>query len=93
VDMLLVTDVLLVHHVSLHPLLIVLPPQDVIESLLKVPAISVQVLARVISEQQQLSLMRLRRGVALEPIRIPALLLAHLAVPPQLLQTLGLHLV
>jgi len=42
------------------------------------------------AEHLHLPLVRLRHAVALEPVLVAALLLAHLAVPPQLLQALRL---
>ena len=59
VDVLLVGDVLLVNHVRLHPPLIVLPLQDVVEPLLKVFAVAGQVGASAFTEQQQLTLVSL----------------------------------
>ena len=59
VDVLLVGDVLLVHHVRLHPPLVVLPLQDVIEPFLKVFAIAGQVGPLAFTEEQQLTLMGL----------------------------------
>ena len=58
-DVLLVRDVLLVHHVRLHPPLIVLPLQDVIEPFLKVFAVSRQVGPLTLTKQEQLTLMGL----------------------------------
>jgi len=92
-DVLLVRDVLLVHHVSVHAPLVKLPLEDVVESLLEVLGVAGEVGARVVAEQQQLPLVGLRGSVALEAVLVPALLLAHLAVPAQLLQALRLHLV
>ena len=40
----------------------------------------------VLAEDLHLALVALAHAVALEPVLVPALLLAHLAVPPQLLQ-------
>lgn len=45
---------------------------------------------RVIPEHLHLPLVALRQAVALKPILVAALLLAHLAVPLELLQPLGL---
>mmetsp|Transcript_35158 Transcript_35158/g.98715 ORF Transcript_35158/g.98715 Transcript_35158/m.98715 type:complete len:298 (+) Transcript_35158:539-1432(+) len=47
----------------------------------------------VLDEELHLALMPVGHAVALEAIFVPALLLAHLAVPTQLLEALGLHLV
>jgi len=92
-DMVLVTDVLLINRVGQDSLPIVLSPENVVEIFLKVSAVSMQVSSRILSEQEQLSLMRLRGHVALETIGISTLLLTHLTIPAQLLETLRLHLV
>ena len=67
-DVLLVRDVLLVHHVSVDPPLVVLPLEDVVKSLLEVLAVLLQVRAGVLAEQQQLPLVglgaRQRLGLA-----------------------------
>ena len=57
VDVLLVRDVLLVHHICLHPPLIVLPFQNVVESFLEVFAVASQVGPLALTEEQQLTLM------------------------------------
>ena len=89
----LVADVLLVHHVGVDALAVVLPPQDRVEVLLEVSAVAVEEAARIVSEQKKLSLVRLRVHVALKPIGVPTLLLTHLTVPSKLLQTFRSHLV
>ena len=81
----LVADVLLVHHVGVDALAVVLPPQDRVEVLLEVSAVAVEEAARIVSEQKKLSLVRLRGHVALEPIGVPTLLLTHLTVPSKFL--------
>ena len=91
--MVLIADVYLVNCVSEHPLLVELSSEDRIEVLGKSLAVTGQVLARVVPEQEQLPLVRLTGNMALEPIRVPALLLAHLAIPPQLLETFRPHVV
>ena len=48
--MLLVCDVLLVHHVNVHSLVRILAPQDVIEALLKVFAVTTQVFAGILTK-------------------------------------------
>lgn len=45
------------------------------------------------SYDQHLPQMRFRLSVAFETVLVSALFLANLAVPPQALQTLGLHLI
>ena len=57
VDVLFVRNVLLVDHIGLHPPLIVLPLQDVVEPFLKVLAVPCQVGAGVLAEEKQLTLM------------------------------------
>ena len=57
VDVLFVRNVLLVDHVGLHPPLIVLPLQDVVEPFLKVLAVPSKVGARILTEEKQLTLM------------------------------------
>jgi len=47
-------------------------------------------LVRVVAEEHHLALVPLARLVTLEPVLVPALLLAQLAVPAELLQALGL---
>ena len=49
--------------------------------------------ARIFGEDAHLPQVRIGRLVAFEPIFISTLLLAHLAVPSQLLQTFGLDAV
>jgi hypothetical protein len=58
--------------------------------LLKLLGKLVHELGRVLREHLHLALVRLRHRVALEAVLVAALLLAHLAVPSQLLQALGL---
>jgi len=48
---------------------------------------------RILSNHQHLPQMPLGLRMAFEPVLVSALLLAHLTVPPQALQALGLHLV
>lgn len=48
---------------------------------------------RVLSDHEHLAQVRLGLRVALEPVLVAALFLADLAVPPQALQALGLHLI
>ena len=84
-DMTLVADILLVDGIGQDSLLVVLPSQDCVEILLEVPTVSVKISARIFPEQQKLSLMRLRGHVTLESVRVSALFLAHLTIPPQLL--------
>lgn len=50
-------------------------------------------LVRVLREDPHLAQVALGRGVALEAVLVSALLLAHLAVPLELLQPLGLKVV
>ena len=49
--------------------------------------------ARVLGEDAHLAQVRVARLVALEAVLVAALLLAHLAVPPQLLQAFGFYAV
>ena len=49
-DMLLVRDVLLVHYVDVNSLLRVLSPQNVVETLLEVFAVTAQILPRIFPE-------------------------------------------
>ena len=56
-DVLLVRNVLLVDHIGLHPPLIVLPLQDVVEPFLEVLAVASQIGARILTEEKQLTLM------------------------------------
>lgn len=46
----------------------------------------------VLGEDPHLPQVALGRGVALEPVLVAALLLAHLAVPLELLQAFRLHI-
>lgn len=46
--------------------------------------------SRVLAEDLHLALVRLAHAVALESVLVAALLLAHLAVPSELLQSFGL---
>ena len=56
-DVLFVRNVLLVDNVGLHPPLVVLPLQDVVEPFLEVLAVPRQVGAGVLAEKKQLTLM------------------------------------
>ena len=47
----------------------------------------------VLADGEHLAKMALRLGMALEAVLVAALFLADLAVPPQTLKSLGLHLV
>ena len=67
--------------------------QEVHESLLEHLGKAVDHLVGVRRHERHLSLMALGSAVALEAVLVAALLLTHLAVPPQLLQALGLHAV
>ena len=60
VDVLLVRDVLLVHHVDVDPLVRILSPEDVIKALLKVFAVAAQIFPSILSKQQKLTLMGLK---------------------------------
>ena len=54
-DVVLVTDVLLIHHVGMAPLPIVLPPEDVIEALLEISTVTMKKTSRILSKKQKLS--------------------------------------
>ena len=69
------------------------PFEQVHESVLKLLGVGPQEFVWVVGEYEELPLVRLAGRVALEPVLVTALLLAHLAVPAELLQSLGLHLV
>jgi len=92
-DVLLVGDVLLVDLVGTGSLSAEPSAQQLHVAVGELLAEAVQELARGIRKEEQLALVGLAHGVALEAILVAALLLAHLAVPAQLLQALRLHLV
>ena len=54
-DVVLVTDVLLVHHVGVDSLAVVLPPEDVIKTLLKISTVTMKKTPRILSKKQKLS--------------------------------------
>jgi hypothetical protein len=87
VDVVLVRNVLLVHPVRLHPLRSVPVGQRADETSFKLPRKIVNHRVRVLRKQPHLPQMTFARRVALEPVLVAALLLAHLAVPTQFLQT------
>lgn len=88
-----VRNVLLVHLVRFYSFCTELPFQQEQEPFGKLVTELAQVAARVVGEQQQLPLMRLRHCVTLEAILVAALFAAHLTKPSQLLQSFGLDLV
>ena len=85
VDVVLVVNILLVNNIGVNPLLWVLASQDISEAFLVILAKSTQILAGILAKKQQLSLVSLRGGVALETILISALFLTHLTIPAELL--------
>lgn len=91
--MVLVRDIVLVHLVRVDSLRAVLPPDDVHVAFDELGGKVVDDSTGIVGEEQQLALMGLAHGVALEAVLIPALLGAHLAVPAEFLQSLGLHFV
>jgi len=93
VDVLLVGNVLLVDLVGAGSLRAEPPAQQLHVAVGELFAEAVQEFARIVRKEEQLALVGLAHRVALEAVFIAALLLAHLAVPAQLLQTLRFHLV
>ncbi|KAI8031458.1 hypothetical protein LOK49_LG01G01772 [Camellia lanceoleosa] len=64
---------------------------DVVEELsLELLVVAVDDSVGVLAKDLHLALVALAHAVALEPVLVPTLLLAHLAVPPKFLQTLRL---
>jgi len=92
-DVLLVGDVLLVDLVGTGSLSAEPSAQQLHVAVGELFAEAVQKLAGGIGKEEQLALVGLAHGVALEAILVAALFLTHLAVPPQLLEALRLHLV
>ncbi|GMF56212.1 unnamed protein product [Phytophthora fragariaefolia] len=85
-------DVLVVHVRGAHALGAVPPRQVLEERGLEELAVAAQEIVRVAGHEQHLPLVRLgRRRVTLEPVLVAARLMAHLAEPAQLLETLGLQ--
>ena len=93
VDVILVIDVLIVDLSGLDSLGSVTALEQTHESVLELLGVGAQELVGVVGEDEELALVGLARRVALESVLVSALLLAHLAVPTELLQPLGLHLV
>lgn len=93
VEVVLVLNVLLVHGIRLDPVRAVPPREQLDKVVLELGAEVGDVLAGVLADDKHLAQVRLRLGVALETVLVTALFLADLAVPPQPLKSLGLHLV
>ncbi|KZL82013.1 hypothetical protein CI238_06107, partial [Colletotrichum incanum] len=93
VHVLLVGDVLLVKVVDLHLLLPVTRAEQLCEVAKELVAVLIEKLFRVLAHDEHLPHVRLGLRVHLEAVLIAALLLAHLAVPPQPLQAFALELV
>ncbi|GFZ14979.1 DNA/RNA-binding protein Kin17, conserved region [Actinidia rufa] len=89
VDMVAVSDVLVVDNGGGHAAEAVTALHVVEEGGLKLLRVALDNAVRVLAEDLHLALVALAHAVALEPVLVPALLLAHLAVPPQLLQAFG----
>ena len=71
----------------------VAPTHEVEEGLLELLGVALEDAPLVLAEDLHLTLVRLAHAVALEPVLVAALLLAHLAVPPELLEPFRLHAV
>jgi len=93
VDVVLLLDVILVHHVGEYPLGGVGSLQQIHETRFEIMAEICQELVGLVGEKQELPLMRFTHSMTFEAVLVPALFLTHLAVPTQLLKSLGLHLV
>ena len=91
VDVLLVRDVLVVDDVGAHPAVPVGCGHHIEEGPLELLAVATDELALVHAEDLHLAKVRLAGAVALEAVRVPALLLADLAVELELLQALRLR--
>lgn len=68
-------------------------PEELQEVALELVGEVVDVLLRILADNHHLSDVRLALDVAFEPVLIATLLLAHLAIPPEALQTFRLELV
>mmetsp|Transcript_4414 Transcript_4414/g.10157 ORF Transcript_4414/g.10157 Transcript_4414/m.10157 type:complete len:282 (-) Transcript_4414:17-862(-) len=93
VDVVLIRDELAVHRVGKHTLPGVLGAHELHEALLEFAGEGVEELAGRLDERLHHTLVALRHAMTLESVFVSALLLAHLAVPAELLKALGLHLV
>ena len=91
VDVRLVRDVLVVHDVGAHPAVPVRRGHHVEEGPLELLAVVADELPLVHAEDLHLAEVGLAGAVALEAVRVPALLLADLAVELELLQALRLR--
>lgn len=89
-DMMPVGDILIPNHRGSDTSGPVRPLQMLHKHLLELLRESVDEPLRIVPENLHLALVAFRHTVTFEAVLIPALLLAHLAVPLQLLQTLGL---
>lgn len=88
-----IVNVLVVHHGGGDARETVAPPHEVEEGLLELLGVALEDAPLVLAEDLHLALVRLAHAVALEPVLVAALLLAHLAVPPELLEAFRLHAV
>lgn len=91
VDMVAVGDILVVDDGGGNAGEAVGAAHEVEEGILKFFRVAVDNTSGVLAKYLHLALVGLAHAVAFEPVLVPALLLAHLAVPPQLLQTLRLY--
>mmetsp|Transcript_25701 Transcript_25701/g.43061 ORF Transcript_25701/g.43061 Transcript_25701/m.43061 type:complete len:293 (-) Transcript_25701:208-1086(-) len=91
VDVMLVGNELVVHHRGGNSRMRVTDFHVLHESLEEDVRISLNHSCRRCSEHHHLLLVRFGHGVALEAVLVAALFVAHLAVPTQLLQPLGLY--
>jgi hypothetical protein len=89
-DMVTVIDVLVVHHCGSNSGEAVGAAHEVEESLFKLFGEAIDDTVGILAKDLHLALVGLAEAVTLEAVLIAALLLTHLAVPAELLQTLGL---
>ena len=92
-QMILILNELLIHIIRLHPVGTMTPREERDEVVLELRGVVRDVAAGVLADGEHLPEVRLGRGVALEAVLVPALFFAHLAVPAEPLEALGLHFV
>lgn len=89
----LVLDILLVEPIGVDLLLAVTCAQQVQKVPLELLRVLLDFALRVLTNKHHLPQVTFAHGVALEPVLVPALLLANLAVPAESLQAARLHLI
>lgn len=88
-DVMPIIDVLIIHHRGGDAAEAVAPLHVFEETALELVGVAVDEAVGIVAEDAHLALVALAHAVALEAVLVAALLLAHLAVPPELLEAFG----